>query len=224
MDPGHRDRIAFLRVCSGCFRRGMQVRHHRLEKDIQIANPIIFMAQDRAFVDEAWPGDIIGIYNHGTIKIGDTFSEKEPLNFTGIPYFAPEHFCRVVLKSPLKSKQLNKGLMQLVEEGAVQVFHPLPGSGAILGAVGVLQFDVTMTRLKDEYGVDAVFEQANYATARWLKCRDKNLLSEFEKANRPHLALDAEGNLAFLAQSEYRLSLVQEKWPDVHFMNIREVL
>lgn len=223
MDRAHRDRIAFLRVCSGCFRSGMQVRHHRLEKDIQIANPIIFMAQDRAFVDEAWPGDIIGIYNHGTIKIGDTFSEKEPLNFTGIPNFAPEHFRRVILKSPLKSKQLNKGLTQLVEEGAVQVFHPLPGDRAILGAVGVLQFDVTMARLKDEYGVDAVFEPADYAMARWLKCGDKNMLSEFEKANRHHLALDAEGNLTFLADSEFRLKLVQEKWPEVDFLEIREI-
>jgi peptide chain release factor 3 len=224
MDPAHRDRIAFVRVCSGCFRRGMQVRHHRLDKDILIANPIIFMAQDRAFVDEAWPGDIIGFYNHGTIKIGDTFSEKEPLSFTGIPNFAPEHFRRVVLKSPLKSKQLHKGLTQLVEEGAVQVFRPLPGNGFILGAVGVLQFDVTMARLKDEYGVDTVFDQADYITARWVKCDDKKRMEDFERANRHNLALDTEGNLTYLAESNWRLELTEERWPDVHFMKTRELI
>lgn len=224
MDPAHRDRIAFLRVCSGRFQRGMQVRHHRLGKDILVANPIIFMAQDRAFVEEAWPGDIIGIHNHGTIRIGDTFSEKELLNFTGIPNFAPEHFRRVLLKSPLKSKQLHKGLTQLVEEGAVQVFRPLPANEFILGAVGVLQFDVTMARLKAEYGVDAVFEQADYAAARWLKCDDKKRMADFEKANHKNLALDAEGNLTYLAQSEWRLNFVQEQWPDIHFMKIKELL
>ena len=171
MDPAHRDRLAFLRVCSGRFQRGMRVRHHRIDKDIQIGNPIIFMAQDRTAVEEAWPGDIIGIHNHGTIRIGDTFSEKEPLSFTGIPNFAPEHFRRVQLKSPLKSKQLRKGLTQLVEEGAVQLFRPLMGSDLILGAVGVLQFDVTMARLKAEYGVDAVYEHVNYVASRWVGCR-----------------------------------------------------
>ena len=150
MDPAHHDRIAFLRICSGRFQRGMRVRHHRLEKDLLIANPIIFMAQDRAFVEEAWPGDIIGIHNHGTIRIGDAFSEKEPLSFTGIPNFAPEHFRRVRLKSPFKMKQLQKGVRQLVEEGAVQLFRPLIGNSLILGAVGVLQFEVTMARLKTE--------------------------------------------------------------------------
>ncbi|HMB16804.1 MAG TPA: peptide chain release factor 3, partial [Pelovirga sp.] len=150
MDPAHRDRIAFLRICSGKFTRGMKVRHHRIGKDISLANATIFMAQDRAHVEEAFPGDIIGLHNHGTIKIGDTFSAKEPLKFTGIPSFAPEHFRRVRLKDPLKSKQLQKGLIQLAEEGAVQVFKPVNGAEFILGAVGVLQFDVTMERLKAE--------------------------------------------------------------------------
>ena len=222
MDPAHRDRIAFLRVCSGRFQRGMKVRHHRLGKDILIANPIIFMAQDRAVVEEAWPGDIIGIHNHGTIKIGDTFSEKELLNFTGIPNFAPEHFRRVVLKSPLKSKQLHKGLTQLVEEGAVQVFRSLPANEFILGAVGVLQFDVTMSRLKAEYGVETVFEPVDYAIARWLKCDDKKRLADFEKTNHQNLALDAEGNLTYLAPNEWRLEFVEEQWPDIHFMKIKE--
>ncbi|MBN2809776.1 MAG: peptide chain release factor 3, partial [Deltaproteobacteria bacterium] len=151
MDPAHRDRIAFFRICSGKFTRGMKVRHHRLGKEITVANATIFMAQDRSNIEEAWPGDIIGIHNHGTIKIGDTFTTKEELKFTGIPNFAPEHFRRVVLKNPLKAKQLIKGLLQLSEEGAVQVFRPLLGSDYILGAVGVLQFEVTMARLKAEY-------------------------------------------------------------------------
>ncbi len=222
MDPAHRDRIAFLRICSGRFQRGMRVRHHRLGKDILIANPIIFMAQDRASVEEAWPGDIIGIHNHGTIKIGDTFSEKEPLNFTGIPNFAPEHFRRVQLKSPLKTKQLRKGLTQLVEEGAVQLFRPLLGSKFILGAVGVLQFEVTMARLKAEYGVDAVYENIKYATARWVSCDDKKRLAAFEKENQANLALDAEGSLTYLADSEWRLKFVAEKWPEIIFRKTRE--
>ena len=222
MDPAHRDRIAFLRICSGRFQRGMRVRHHRLGKAIQIANPIIFMAQDRAFVEEAWPGDIIGIHNHGTIKIGDTFSEKEPLSFTGIPNFAPEHFRRVRLKSPLKSKQLQKGLTQLAEEGVVQVFRPVSGNEFILGAVGVLQFDVTMARLKAEYGVDAVYEQAAYATARWISSKDRKKMADFERANEAALAMDASGNMTYLAESQWRLGRVTEQWPEIHFAKTSE--
>ncbi|MFO7713104.1 peptide chain release factor 3 [Desulfosarcina sp.] len=222
MDPAHRDRIAFLRICSGRFQRGMRVRHHRLGKDIQIANPIIFMAQDRAFVEDAWPGDIIGIQNHGTIRIGDTFSEKEPLIFTGIPNFAPEHFRRVRLKSPLRMKQLQKGVRQLVEEGAIQLFRPLMENATILGAVGVLQFEVTMMRLKAEYGVDAVYEPVNYSTARWVSCDDKKRLAAFEKDRYANLAQDAEGKLVCLAESEWQLNFTVEKWPDIIFHKTRE--
>ncbi len=222
MDPAHRDRIAFLRICSGQFTRGMKVRHHRIGKDVTFANATIFMAQDRAHVEEAWPGDIIGIHNHGTIKIGDTFSDKEPLKFTGIPNFAPEHFRRVRLKNPLKTKQLEKGLTQLSEEGAVQVFRPVMGNDYILGAVGVLQFDVTMARLKNEYGVDALYEGIDFATARWIECDDKKLLAEFEKKNQGNLAYDAEGNLTYLAPSEWRLGFVAEQWPKVTFLKTRE--
>ena len=222
MDPAHRDRIAFLRICSGQFTRGMKVRHHRIGKDVTFANATIFMAQDRAHVEEAWPGDIIGIHNHGTIKIGDTFSDKEPLKFTGIPNFAPEHFRRVRLKNPLKTKQLEKGLVQLSEEGAVQVFRPVMGNDYILGAVGVLQFDVTMARLKNEYGVDALYEGIEFATARWIECDDKKLLAEFEKKNQGNLAHDAEGNLTYLAPSEWRLGFVAEQWPKVTFLKTRE--
>jgi len=222
MNPAHRDRIAFLRICSGRFQRGMRVRHHRIGKDIQIANPIIFMAQDRTFVEEAWPGDIIGIHNHGTIRIGDTFSEKEPLNFTGIPNFAPEHFRRVRLMSPLRRKQLQKGVHQLVEEGAIQVFRPLMGNGLVLGAVGVLQFEVTMARLKAEYGVDAVYEPVDFSTARWIGCDDKKRLAAFEKERQANLFRDAEGNLAYLAQSEWQLNYTAEKWPEILFLRFRE--
>ncbi|MFP4031687.1 MAG: peptide chain release factor 3 [Desulfococcaceae bacterium] len=224
MDPAHRDRLAFLRVCSGRFQRGMKIRHHRIGKDIQVANPIIFMAQDRAIAEDAWPGDIIGIHNHGTIKIGDAFSDKEPLKFTGIPNFAPEHFRRVRLKSPLKAKQLLKGLTQLAEEGAVQFFRPLMGSDFILGAVGALQFDVTVGRLKAEYGVDATYEGVGYAAARWVYCDDRKRLAEFQAANQAYLALDAEENLTFLADGAWRLDFVAERWPDVTFAKTREHL
>jgi len=222
MDPMHRDRIAFLRICSGKFSRGMKVRHHRIGKDVILSNATIFMAQDRANVEEAWAGDIIGLHNHGTIKIGDTFSDKEVLKFTGIPSFAPEHFRRVRLKNPLKAKQLEKGLLQLSEEGAVQVFRPVFGNDYILGAVGVLQFDVTMARLKAEYSVDAVYEGIDFATARWVECADKKLLAEFEKKCQGNLAHDAEGNLTYLAPSEWRLGYVLEQWPGVSFLKTRE--
>ncbi|MBN2232673.1 MAG: peptide chain release factor 3 [Deltaproteobacteria bacterium] len=222
MDPAHRDRIAFMRICSGRFHRGMRVRHHRIGKDIQIANPIIFMAQDRALVEEAWPGDIIGIHNHGTIRIGDTFSEKEPLTFTGIPNFAPEHFRRVQLKSPLRMKQLRQGIHQLVEEGAIQLFQPLRGNDLILGAVGVLQFEVTMARLKTEYGVDAVYEPVPFTVARWIHCDDALRLAAFEKERRANLFRDADGNLTLLAESEWQLNYTAKNWPEIQFRKIRE--
>ncbi|MBI5557070.1 MAG: peptide chain release factor 3 [Deltaproteobacteria bacterium] len=222
MNPAHRDRIAFFRICSGKFTRGMKVRHHRLGKEVSLANATIFMAQDRTNIEEAYPGDIIGIHNHGTIKIGDTFTDKEPLKFTGIPNFAPEHFRRVLLKNPLKMKQLNKGLIQLAEEGAVQLFRPLMGSDYILGAVGVLQFDVTMARLKAEYSVDAVYEGVNYATARWISCADVKKLEEFKQKKQANLAFDGEGHLAFLASSEWNLSRTMELFPDIVFHKTRE--
>ncbi len=222
MDPSHRDRISFLRVCSGKFTRGMKVKHHRIGKEIALSNAIIFMAQDRSHVEEAYAGDIIGLHNHGTIKIGDCLSTKEPLQFSGIPNFAPEHFRRVRIKNPIKVKQLHKGLKQLSEEGAVQVFKPLNGADYILGAVGVLQFDVAMARLKAEYGVDAVYEHLNYTTARWIKCDDKKMLSEFEKDKKNDLARDSDGHLTYLAASDWRLSNTEEAWPKVTFLKTRE--
>jgi len=222
MDPAHRDRIAFLRICSGKYTRGMKVIHHRAGREMNIANATIFLAQDRTNIDEAYPGDIIGIHNHGTIKIGDTFTEKEPLRFTGIPSFAPEHFRRVILKNPLKVKQLRKGLAQLTEEGAVQVFRPLAARDYILGAVGVLQFDVTVARLRTEYGVDADYEPAGYAAARWVECDSRNVMEEFEKENRGSLALDGEDRLTYLAPNEWRLGFVMEDWPRIRFRKSME--
>jgi peptide chain release factor 3 len=222
MNPAHRDRIAFLRICSGKFTRGMKVRHHRLDKDISLANATIFMAQDRTNVEEAYPGDIIGIHNHGTIKIGDTLTEKEPLKFIGIPNFAPEHFRRVLLKSPLKLKQLHKGLTQLAEEGAVQAFKPVLGSDYILGAVGVLQFDVTKHRLKEEYGADIVYETVDYGVARWISCADRKRMDDFIKSHQASLFIDAEGHLTYLAAGDWRLNRTMEQWPEISFLKTRE--
>ena len=223
MNPAHRDRIAFIRICSGRFTRGMKVMHHRIDKEISLANATIFMARERENVEEAFPGDIIGIHNHGTIKIGDTFSEKELLKFTGIPNFAPEFFRRVILKNPLKMKHLQKGLTQLAEEGAVQVFRPVTGNDYILGAVGRLQFDITMARLKSEFGVDAVYEPVDYKVGRWIDCDDPYKMAEFEKRNSTGIVRDSEGTLAFLATSEWNLGFYMEKWPDISFYKTREI-
>ena len=222
MNPAHRDRIAFFRICSGKFSRGMKVAHHRLGKEVNLSNATIFMAQDRSNVEEAYPGDIIGIHNHGTIKIGDTFTEKEPLKFTGIPNFAPEHFRRVLLKNPLKAKQLNKGLEQMAEEGAVQLFKPLMGSNYILGAVGVLQFDVVMARLQAEYGVETTTEPVKYSTARWIHNNDRKKLDEFKNKNQADLAVDAEGHLTFLAINQFWLERSMEKFPEISYRKTRE--
>ncbi len=223
MDKAHRDRMAFLRLCSGVFQRGMKLRHHRTGKDVAVANATIFMAQDRTNVEDAFPGDIIGIPNHGTIKIGDAFTEKEPLIFIGIPNFAPEHFRRVRLKNPIKAKQLQKGLEQLAEEGAVQLFRPLINNDYILGAVGVLQFDVIVARLADEYGVDAVYEPTSTHTARWIYCDDKKRFEEFKGYYRAELAVDAEGALAYLAPNPWRLESAVERFPEVEFRSTREI-
>ena len=222
MDPAHRDRIAFMRICSGKFERGMHVIHRRIGKEVSLSNATIFMAQDRTNIEEAYPGDIIGLHNHGTIKIGDTFTQKEPLKFTGIPHFAPEHFCRVRLKDPLRIKHLQKGLLQLSEEGAIQVFKPLWGSDNILGAVGSLQFDVTMSRLKDEYSVYADYEKTDYAAARWITSDDPKKMEEFQKKNQMNVAADAEGNFVYLALSDWRLSHTMEEWPQIQFHKTME--
>lgn len=223
MDRAHRDRMAFMRICSGMFSRGMKLKHPRTGKDIAISNATIFMAQDRAGVEEAWPGDIIGIPNHGTIKIGDTFTEKNTLKYIGIPSFAPEHFRRVRLRNPLKTKQLQKGLEQLAEEGAVQLFRPLVNNDYILGAVGILQFDVIVSRLAEEYGVDASYEGIGIATARWLDSEDKQQFEDFKDYYRQDLAVDAEGALAYLAPTPWKLESAEERYPKVQFKTTREI-
>ncbi|HET9049078.1 MAG TPA: peptide chain release factor 3 [Chiayiivirga sp.] len=222
MDPQHRDRVAFMRVCSGRFSAGMKAFHVRSGKDMKLANALTFMASDREIATEAWPGDVIGIHNHGTISIGDSFSEGEALVFTGIPNFAPELFRRARLKDPLKLKQLQKGLAQLSEEGATQFFRPLMSNDLILGAVGTLQFDVAAYRLKDEYGVEAVFEQVAVATARWVYCADAKKLEEFREKNAMNLALDAAGQMVYLAPTRVNLQLAQERSPAVSFQATRE--
>jgi peptide chain release factor 3 len=223
MDPMHRDRVAFLRVCSGSYRKGMRMHHVRIGKTVQISNAITFQADERRHVEEAWPGDIIGLHNHGTIQIGDTFTEGEALKYEGIPYFAPELFRRVVLKDPLKAKQLQKGVLQLCEEGATQVFRPVRNNDLILGAVGVLQFDVAAYRLKDEYGVDAVVEPVGVYTARWVECPDEKTEQEFRAKAHDNVAEDGDGRLVYLAPTRVNLELTIERWPKLRFLATREL-
>ena len=222
MDPQHRDRVAFMRVCSGKFVAGMKAFHVRTGKEVKLANALTFMASDREIAESAFPGDVIGIHNHGTIAIGDTFTEGEKLQFTGIPNFAPELFRRARLRDPLKLKQLQKGLAQLSEEGATQFFRPLMSNDLILGAVGVLQFDVVAYRLKDEYGVDASFEPVGVTTARWVHCDDAKKLEEFREKNAMNLSIDAAGELVYLAPTRVNLQLAEERAPAVRFSATRE--
>jgi len=222
MDKQHRDRIAFMRICSGKYTRGMKVKHVRIKKDMKIPDALTFMAADRSHVEEAYTGDIIGIHNHGTIRIGDTFTMGEDLAFIGIPNFAPELFRRARLKDPLKMKALLKGLMQLCEEGATQLFRPVANNDLVLGAVGVLQFEVVAHRLKDEYGVDCEFEAVNVSTARWITCSDEKKLNEFKNKLRNNLAIDHAGDLAYVAPSRVNLTMTQERWPEIEFLATRE--
>jgi peptide chain release factor 3 len=222
MDPAHRDRIAFLRLCAGRYVRGMRLFHARLDKEVRVADALTFMAADRAQTQEAYAGDIIGLHNHGTINIGDTFTQGERLTFTGVPNFAPEIFRRAVLKDPLKMKALQKGLSQLCEEGATQLFRPLRNNDLILGAVGQLQFEVVAFRLQDEYGVQCVFDAVTVYTARWVHSEDRAKLEEFRTRAQEHLALDHAGALAYLAPSRVNLQLTLERWPGITFRETRE--
>ncbi len=222
MDPKHRDRIAFMRIVSGSYQQGMKINHVRIGKQISISDAVTFMAGDRARAEAAFAGDIIGLHNHGTIQIGDTFTQGEAMKFSGIPNFAPELFRRIRLKDPLKQKQLLKGLVQLSEEGAVQVFRPMQNNDLIVGAVGVLQFDVVVARLKSEYNVEAIYESVNVATARWVECDDAKKLDEFQRKNQANLALDGGDNLAYIAPTMVNLNLAKERFPDVDFRATRE--
>ena len=222
MDPGHRDRIAFVRLCAGKYSRGMRLYHVRLGKEVRVADALTFMAAERAHAEEAYAGDIIGLHNHGTINIGDTFTQGERLTFTGVPDFAPEMFRRAVLKDPLRMKALQKGLAQLCEEGATQLFRPLRNNELILGAVGPLQFEVVAFRLQDEYGVQCVFEPVTVYTARWVDSTDARRLEEFQTRAHDHLALDHHGALVYLAPSRVNLELTLERWPGISFHETRE--
>ena len=222
MDPLHRDRIAFLRVCSGSYRKGMKMFHTRIGREIRVADALTFMASDREAAEEAFAGDIIGLHNHGTIAIGDTFSQGEKLTFTGIPNFAPELFRRAVLKDPLRMKALQKGLAQLCEEGATQLFRPLRSNELILGAIGVLQFDVVAFRLKSEYGVDCLFEPVQVATARWVYSDNAKKLDEFQEKAYDNLALDHGDALVYIAPTRVNLQLTEERWPDLQIKATRE--
>jgi len=222
MDPGHRDRIAFMRICSGRYEKGIRTLHVRSGKEMKIPDAITFMAADRQHADTAYAGDIIGIHNHGTINIGDSFTQGEELRFSGIPSFAPEIFRRAVLKDPLRLKALQKGLAQLCEEGATQLFRPLRNNDLILGAVGPLQFDVVAHRLRDEYNVECQFENVSVATARWVECDDHKKLAEFEKKAYDNLALDHGDSLVYIAPTRVNLNLTEERWPDIAFHKTRE--
>ncbi len=222
MDPAHRDRIAFLRICSGEYVKGKRLLQVRTAKEVKIADAITFLASDRQHAEEAYAGDIIGLHNHGTINIGDSFSEGEELRFTGIPNFAPEIFRRAVLRDPLRLKALQKGLAQLCEEGATQLFRPLRSNELILGAVGPLQFDVVAHRLRDEYKVECEFEAVNVATARWVECEDAKMLADFERKALDNLARDHGDQLVYIAPTRVNLNLTEERWPEIRFRETRE--
>lgn len=221
MDPKHHDRLAFMRIVSGVYKKGMKVLQVSTGKQIKIANAHTFMSRERASTEVAYAGDVIGIHNHGGISIGDSFTQGEKLSFQGVPNFAPELFQNAVLKDPLKAKALQKGLDQLSEEGATQVFRPIINNSQILGAVGILQFDVVAHRLKYEYGVDCQFETIAIATARWVSGSDKDIEQLKAKAGN-NIAIDSAGMLTYLAPSMVNLQLTQKRHPNLIFAATRE--
>jgi peptide chain release factor 3 len=222
MNPSHRDRIAFVRICSGRFERGMNLRIVRNDKDIRTNGVVSFLSQRRELLDIAYPGDIIGIPNHGTLQLGDTLTEGEQLQFTGLPFFAPEIFQTVEIADPMRSKQLKLGLVQLGEEGAIQVFRPHAGGALLLGAVGTLQFEVVAHRLKHEYGVEARLAPAKYQMARWVTAEDSRELKRFVDTNAHRVAYDAVDAPTFLASFGAELSVAQESWKFIQFNRLRE--
>ncbi len=222
MDPNHRDRVAFMRVCSGNFKRGMKLKQSGTGKAIGIHNPILFFAQSRELAEEAWPGDIIGIPNHGTLRVGDTLSESGDLKFTGIPNFAPEILRRIRLGDPMKQKHLRRALESLAEEGVTQVFKPAIGSNWIVGVVGQLQLEVLSGRIEAEYGLKIDFEAAPFETARWVSSKDEAELKKFEGTQRSAMAEDRDGNPVFLAKSEWEVGYVADKWESIKFSKVCE--
>jgi len=222
MDPNHRDRIAFMRLCSGVFKRGMKLTPTGHGKPIAVHSPILFFAQNRELADEAFPGDIIGIPNHGTLRVGDTLSERAAIRFTGLPNFAPEILRRVVLKDFTKTKQLRKALDDMAEEGVTQVFYPDIGSNWIIGVVGQLQLEVLLSRLDAEYKVAAGLEPAPYETARWISAEDPQELKTFAEINRGAMAKDRDGNPVFLAKSAWEVNYIADRYPKIRFAATRE--
>ncbi len=217
MDPKHRDRIAFMRICSGHFKRGMALQQIRTGKAIKIATPVMFLAQERELAEDAFAGDIIGIPNHGQLRIGDTLSENEKLHFTGIPSFAPELLRSARALDPLKSKHLGNALQQIAEEGGASVFKPVIGSEWVVGVVGVLQFEVMADRIRTEFNIPVTFEQTQYYTARWVYADDKKILNKFIDTNQMNLANDHDNQLVFLARNAWHLNKAKEDFSDVVF-------
>lgn len=222
MDPNHRDRVAFMRVCSGTLKRGMKLGNSRTCKKLGLHNPIFFLARDRELTEEARPGDIVGIPNHGTLRVGDTLSERSGIIFTGLPDFAPEILRRVRLDDPMKIKQMRKALLDLAEEGIARVFRPLVGSNWVVGVVGALQLEVISTRSEAEYGLAIGFEPTMYETARWIDIADEALRKRFIAAQRANLAEDGDDALVFLARNGWELERLEKEWPDVRFLAVRE--
>lgn len=222
MDPNHRDRIAFVRLCSGHFKRGMKLRHNRSGKMLAISNAVLFLARERELAEDAFAGDIMGIPNHGALRIGDTLTEGEDINFLGVPSFAPELLQRVHIGDPMKVKHLRRALEHFAEEGASQVFKPLTGADWIVGVVGPLQFEVLAARIDAEYGLPASFEQAGIDAARWIEADDPAILKKFTDANRGALAEDHDGALVFLARNAWHLSHTMEENPGIRFLKARE--
>jgi peptide chain release factor 3 len=222
MNPMHRDRIAFMRLCSGRFKRGMKLNQVGTGKAIAIHSPILFFAQDREVVDDAWPGDIIGIPNHGTLRVGDTLTDGPPVTITGLPNFAPEILRRVALKDPTKTKQLRKALDDMAEEGVTQVFHPAIGAQMIVGVVGQLQLEVLISRLEAEYKVDAVLEMSPWDTARWIASDDAAAMKEFQSLHRMAIATDRDGAPVFMAKDNWDLNYVMGRHPLIRFTATKE--
>ena len=222
MDPNHRDRVAFMRVCSGTMKRGMKLGNSRTGKELGLHNPIFFLARDRELTEEARPGDIVGIPNHGTLRVGDTLSERGGIIFTGLPDFAPEILRRVRLDDPMKIKQMRKALLDLAEEGIARVFRPLVGSNWVVGVVGALQLEVISTRSEAEYGLNIGFEPTMYETARWIEIPDETLRKRFIATQRANLAEDGDDALVFLARNAWELERIEKEWPDVCILAVRE--
>jgi peptide chain release factor 3 len=223
MDPNHRDRIAFARLCSGKLSRGMKAKLVRTGKSMPLSSPQFFFAQDRSVADEAFAGDVVGIPNHGTLRIGDTLTEGEDFNFVGVPSFAPEIVRRVRLTDAMKAKKLKEALQQMSEEGVVQVFRPRDGAPALVGVVGALQLDVLKARLEAEYSLPVEFEVSEFQLARWVSSEDRKKLDTFIAGNTSSIADDVDGDPVYLARNEFYLGYTKERAEGIEFTNVKDV-